>query len=268
MISSFSNPLIKHIRKLRDRKYRRETDSFFIEGSKFVGEGFYSKWEIEKAIYSIPLVRGDFGIKLLQDLANDSVELEEVTPEIYKHLVVKENIQGIGAIFKQKHFGIEKQQVRPGELWIALDEVQDPGNLGTILRTSDAVGAKGVILLDQSTDPYDPTSMRASMGAFFSQIIISSSLAQFANWKKTQDISVIGTSGYAREDYHAFRYTLPIVLLMGSERQGLTEDHLSMCDAIVKIPMKGRSDSLNLAIATGVILYEIFNQVRDRAGKG
>ncbi|HTX78633.1 MAG TPA: RNA methyltransferase, partial [Longilinea sp.] len=147
-----------------------------------------------------------------------------------------------------------------GDLYIALDAVQDPGNLGTILRTGDAVGGKGVILLDHSTDPFDPATVRGSMGAIFSQNLIKATLDEFGDWKKRNHCKVIGTSGAAEYNYHQYRFSTPMVLLMGSERQGLTENHIALCDDVVKIPMVGRSDSLNLAVATAVVLYEIFNQ--------
>jgi len=144
-----------------------------------------------------------------------------------------------------------------------LDEVQDPGNLGTILRTSDAVGAQGIILLNHSTDPFDPAVVRASMGAIFSQIIVKSTFEEFSEWKTINQIPVVGTSGKADNEYRALNYPFPMVLLMGSERQGLSKEHYRICDEVVSIPMVGKSDSLNLAIATGVILYEIFYQKRE-----
>ena len=148
--------------------------------------------------------------------------------------------------------------------WVALDSVADPGNLGTILRTHDAVGGQGVILLDQSTDPYDPSAMRASMGALFTQTLVKASFHEFADWKRQQASHVVGTSDKASTDYHAYQYPPSLVLLMGSERQGLQQQHLALCDEVVSIPMLGKSDSLNLAVAAAVVLYEILNQRREK----
>ena len=152
--------------------------------------------------------------------------------------------------------------MRPAGCGRRSDSIQDPGNLGTILRTLDAVGGSGLILLDHSTDPYDATALRASMGAVFSQQLVRASFSDFARWKQAGNFQLVGTSGSAREDYHEFSYPDPMVLLMGSERLGLQEEHLKLCDGLVAIPMVGRSDSLNLSVATGVVLYEIFNQRR------
>jgi TrmH family RNA methyltransferase len=148
--------------------------------------------------------------------------------------------------------------------WVVLDSVADPGNLGTILRTHDAVGGMGVILLDQSTDPYDPSAVRGSMGALFTQSLARAKFSEFAEWKRRRGYAVIGTSDKAKVDYHSYEYPPALVLLMGSERQGLQEHHLALCDEVVGIPMLGKSDSLNLAVATAVVLYEILNQRRDK----
>ena len=136
------------------------------------------------------------------------------------------------------------------------------------MRTSDAVGGAGLILLDHSTDPYDPTCIRASMGAVFSQRLVRASFAQFSEWKRANQVHLVGASGGAARDYAEVEFPQPLLLLMGSERQGLSEEAVRLCDQMVAIPMRGRSDSLNLAVATGIILYQIFNQRRDRAWKG
>lgn len=144
--------------------------------------------------------------------------------------------------------------------WVALDSVQYPGNLGTILRTSDAVGGAGIMLLDQTTDPYDPVAVRASMGAILSQRLIRTGFAAFAAWKASRGGVVVGRASDASTDYRALDNPAPVVLLMGCERLGLSSEQRMVCDAVVKIPMRGRADSLNLAIATGLILYEVFRQ--------
>jgi TrmH family RNA methyltransferase len=145
---------------------------------------------------------------------------------------------------------------------VALDAIQYPGNLGTILRTCDATGAAGVILLGATSDPYDPESVRASVGAIFSLQLARASPAEFAAWKRERGISVAGTSPAAALDYRAAAYAPPVVLLMGCERSGLPPALQALCDVLVRIPMVGRSDSLNLAVATSLMLYEVFRQRR------
>ena len=171
-------------------------------------------------------------------------------------------------MIRQQWLSLEEIQPGAGDLWVALDEVADPGNLGTILRTHDAVGGKGVILLGHATDPYDPSAARASMGALFSQCLVRASFEEFSAWKQKLNIPLIGTSDSAQIDYQKIHYPASMVLLMGSERQGLDEAHIRLCDSMVRIPMVGTSDSLNLAVATAVVLYEIFNQRRIIKGAG
>ena len=139
---------------------------------------------------------------------------------------------------------------------------QDPGNIGTILRTCDAVGVSGLILLANSADPYDPSAVRASMGAIFTQRLVRATWNDFVAWKKAHAVPLVGTSGGAAQDYQRVAFPAPMVLLMGSEREGLSPTQQAACDLLVRIPMVGHSDSLNLAIATAVVLYEAFDQKR------
>lgn len=216
--------------------------------------------EIETLVIAPDLLTSPFGNDLIRNAKDESIPILEIYPDVFKEISVKDGPQGIGAVVRQQWEQLDSITPRRGDIWVALDSVADPGNLGTILRTNDAVGGKGVILLDHSTDPYDAGAWRASMGAIFSQRLVRASLGEFATWKKRKTIPVVGTSGTGPENYRMYTYPDPLVLLMGSERQGLLEAHLWLCDAVVSIPMSGRSDSLNLAVATGVVLYEIYQQ--------
>ena len=140
--------------------------------------------------------------------------------------------------------------------------MQSPGNLGTILRCCDAVGCAGVILLGKATDPYDPACVRASMGALFTQRFVRCTPEEFMAWKQKHGCLLVGTSPHAGDDYQKATYPAPVVLFMGSERKGLPPEFQTLCDRMVRIPMIGSSDSLNLAMATSVLLYEVFNQRR------
>ena len=272
MITSPSNPTIKLAKSLREKKARQESGLFFIEGLRIVTEACQQKAPIETILYSPELLVSEWGRQLIREQETLGMHLLECDAKVFRSISNKEGPQGIAALVHQNLLPIDDLGIHEGDLFIALDSVQDPGNLGTILRTSDAVGAKGVILLDQSTDPFDPTAVRASMGAIFDQILVKTSLASFSAWKGRNHVSVIGTSGTADADYHEFSYPLPMILLMGSEKQGLQKSHYEVCDNVVSIPMLGRSDSLNLAVATSIVLYEIFNQNRDNKlsiqGKG
>ncbi len=264
-ITSPANLRIKQIRKLRERKERQQTGLFFAEGLRIVIEAARQGAPIQTVITAPSLLTSQVGQKTVRELRLKGVEILEVGDEVFKSLASKDDPQGIAAVIQQVWTGIDQVGLAPGELWVALDSVADPGNLGTILRTMDAAGGEGAILLDQSTDPYDPTAVRASMGALFSQKLVHVDFSQFAEWKKSHQVFLVGTSDKAREDYHFTRYPSGFVLLMGSERRGLQEDALRLCDQVVRIPMSGTSDSLNLAVATAVVLYEVYNQRRDQA---
>lgn len=263
MITSPSNPTIKQIRKLRERKERQQSGLFFVEGLRIVGEALDSNWQIELLIFSPALLNSLFGQQLIEQFQNSGGKVVPVSEEVFISLSSKDGPQGIAAVIHQKWAELEDVVPQNEEIWVALDSVADPGNLGTILRSNDAAGARGVILLDQCTDPYDPVSIRASMGAVFNQVLIRANFQQFANWKKTHSIPVIGTSDKAKIDYHFFDYPGRMVLLMGSERHGLQEKHIAICDETVAIPMRGKSDSLNLSVATALCVYEIYNKRRE-----
>lgn len=263
IITSFSNHRIKSIRKLDQKKYRQETGQFFIEGLRTVGEAVQTGAAIEALIIAPDLLVSEFGQTLLDHPSVKDLERIEVSAEVYEKIAHKDGPQGIGAIVRQDWQSLEAIQVNPNDLWVALDAVSDPGNLGTILRTADAVGCRGLILLGNATDPFDPTAVKASMGAIFSLVKIQTNWRFFREWQLENRLMLVGTSDHAESDYQAVAYSLPLVLLMGSERHGLSLEMESACNQAVRIPMEGRSDSLNLAVATGVMLYEVYNQLRN-----
>ncbi|HEX2980411.1 MAG TPA: RNA methyltransferase [Anaerolineaceae bacterium] len=265
LITSPGNPRIKQIRKLRERKERQESGLFYIEGLRIVAEAVQQGADIETLVAAPELLTSDFGQQLLADCAGHGLPVLEVSADVFANLSLKEGPVGLAAVARQKWDALETVKPDSDRTWVALDAVADPGNLGTILRTHDGVGGVGLILLDHSTDPFDPTAIRASMGAVFSQKLVRCSFEEFASWKQGSGCTLVGAAGQSSLDYQAYRYPDGAVLLMGSERQGLQPHHLALCDAVVSIPMVGRSDSLNLAMATGIILYEIFNQRRNRS---
>lgn len=262
MITSFTNPTVKALRKLEQKKYRQQSGTFFIEGLRIVGEAVQTRAPIKALVVAPDLLISEFGRSLLADPSLADVEKIEVSAEIYEKLAHKQGPQGIGAIVKQSWQDLAAIQLAADDLWVALDAVADPGNLGTIMRTADAVGARGIILLEHSTDPYDPAAVKASMGAIFSLALASAAWDDFQPWQKQEKALLVGTSDHGATDYQQIHYRRPLILLMGSERHGLPDEMMAACDHLARIPMAGRSDSLNLAVATAVMLYEIFNQSR------
>jgi len=261
MISSFSNPKIKFIKKLRNKKYRDESNLFYIEGPRIISEAFSNNWSFNQVFYSEALIKDDFTRDLLNTLQNENFDCIEVDKQVFESFSVKDGPKGIAAVVEQNAFQMQQVLTNPG-LWVALDRVQDPGNLGSIFRTLDAVGGKGIILIDHCTDPYDISSVRGSMGSLFSLQIIRISSEAFTEFTIENKPIIIGTSDKATIDYQSITYQLDMILLMGSEREGLSQDLTNLCDKLISIPMVGKNDSLNLAVATSICLYEIFNQNR------
>ncbi len=262
MITSTSNPQIKAIRKLKERKERLASGLYYLEGLRIVYEAIQRGVDLDKIIIApeLAISKAAHDIKSKADQKN--IPILEVNADVFRSMSLKEGPQGVAAVGHQQWATLDAINPQQGDLWVALDSVADPGNLGTILRTCDAVGGRGIILLDQSTDPYDPTSIRASMGALFSQTLVKTDFSTFSLWKQKCSVTVIGTSDSAKVDYHHIQYPDPIILLMGSERNGLLDKHYQICSQVVRIPMLGHSDSLNLSVATAVVLYEILNQRR------
>nr|MBA2276126.1 RNA methyltransferase [Chloroflexia bacterium] len=261
---SRSNARIKAIRGLRRRQERDAAGWFFVEGIRLVGEALQLRAPVETLVVAPGLLaRHPFGQELVADYQRSGADLLEMSDDVFASLSTRDGPQGLGAVVRQRWHRLD--DIEPaGELaWVALEGVQDPGNLGTILRTSDAVGAGGVILLGHATDPYDPTALRASMGAIFAQRLIRTDPAELGAWSRRHHDAVVGTSDAAAADYTSIRYQRPTLLLMGSEREGLSPASQTLAGTMVRIPMVGRGDSLNLAVATAVMLYEVFNQCRN-----
>jgi TrmH family RNA methyltransferase len=266
LIASRNNPKVKAIRDLRHRKERERSGLFFVDGIHLVAAAIELRAMVEQLVVAPDLLSSRFARDLLYQQRQSGVDCLEVTAEVFESLASKEAAQGIGAVVQQRWEALERAPPAR-DCWVALEAIHYPGNLGTILRTSDAVGAAGAILLGPTTDPYDPAAVRASMGAIFSQRLIRADLDEFAAWTRRHGCKVVGTSPGAALDYQSVAYELPLVLLMGSEPRGLSAEGLGLCDTIVSIPMVGHNDSLNLSVAASVMLYEIFNQRRTMGEK-
>lgn len=262
VITSRNHAAIQQIRSLQHRSEREHSGLFFTEGLRFVAQAVEQRWGIESVLLSRPLLTHAFGRRLLREVHRRRLRVVEVTPEVFHSIASVDDPQGIGAVVRQQWEPMSTARPDEGLCWVCLGTVQSPGNLGTIVRTCEAVGASGLILLGSGADPFDPSAVRSSMGALFSLRFARSTPAELAAWKRRHACALIGTSAAATEDYHRAAYPEPMALFMGWERQGLSAEEQALCDRLVRIPMVGRSDSLNVAVATGVMLYEIYNQRR------
>lgn len=252
---------VARVRALLGRKERDRTGLFWTEGLRFVARAIQGHVPLEALVWVPKMLAHPFGQKLVRQCREGNIPCWEVTPEVFLRLSRAEEAQWIGAVGHQRWMTMEAAPPQAGLCWLALDRVQSPGNLGTVLRTCEAVGAAGVILLGPQADPYDPAAIRATMGALFAQRLVRATWAEFAAWKRRHGCLLVGTSPAGTQDFRVVPYRPPTVLWMGWERQGLSPQQQALCDVMARIPMAGRSDSLNLAVATGVMLYEISHQL-------
>jgi RNA methyltransferase, TrmH family len=216
---------------------------------------------LPRLLFFAPGTRHDLLDRLIAETEAAGGEAIETNADILSKLSGKDNpgvVIGVYPEFDTALAGIDRAQA---DLWIVAQSLRDPGNLGTILRTGDAVGAGGLILVDDCVDPFSVEAVRATMGALFTQTIGTASWAEFLAWRGGVG-DLIGTSLNAAQDYQQPRYAKPSFILVGNEAQGLPADYEAECDMLVKIPMMGKADSLNAAVATAVMAYEVINQWR------
>lgn len=249
------NPDIKQVRQLHQRKVRDETGLFLVEGIRHVGEAVAASAAIAYFCYAPDLLKSEFAHDLLEKQRRAGARVYALAPDIFRSLADKDNPQGILAVVKRPNLQLANLQPATHPWLVALVAPQDPGNVGAVMRTIDAVGASGLLLLEGGADPGHPNAVRASLGALFWMPVVSADFATFTAWAKAQRYRVVGTSEKAAADYRTVDYARPIVLLMGSERDGLTPAQEAACDVMARLPMTGRVTSLNLAVATGVMLY-------------
>jgi TrmH family RNA methyltransferase len=256
-ITSLTNPIIKDIRALTQKKYRDESGTFLAEGLKLVIDALDLGWTIRTLIYAKAAKGKDIVEKTaLRTLSAGGLVLE-VSEKVIGAITRRDNPQMVVGVFDQRYHRLGDIRPSGGETWLALDRVRDPGNLGTIIRTADAAGAAGVILVGETTDPFSLETVRATMGSIFAVPVARATVGEFLNWHKRQDQALIGTHLAGSMDYRTIDYKIrPTVILMGNEQQGLPDDMAAACTALARIPQQGRADSLNLAVATGVMLFE------------
>jgi RNA methyltransferase, TrmH family len=252
MITSTSNPLIKQVRALRQKKARAESGTFLVEGIHHVGEVITAGWDVQSVIYAPELLTSQFANDLLARASH--LKLQPVSPQVIESLADKENPQGILAVVKERDTKFE--DLKPVRKAVALVSPQDPGNVGTILRTMDAVEADVLFLLDGGVELHHPTVVRASMGTLFWIPVVQASFHEFISWAGKENLNLIGTSAKASYDYRELKPDIPWVLILGNEQKGLSAEQTSACDVTISLPMHGRVSSLNLSVAAGVLLYQ------------
>jgi len=268
-ITSTQNPHFKVLRSLRLRKYRQRERRYLIEGIRIVEEALTSGAPVETLVYAPELLVSERAQALVERI--DTAHRLAVSSDLFHILSERDQPQGIAAAIRIEEPLLAEIPLVDDLLVIVAYQLRDPGNLGTIIRTADAAGAAGVIIVEPSVDLYDPQTVRATMGSLFALPIVR--LAEDAALPRWVDevraaglpLQVVASSAHATQVYYAADYHRPTVLLVGSERKGLPQPVRESADLQVRLPMSGRATSLNVAAATAALVYEI---VRQRAIPG
>ena len=256
-ITSLTNDTVKAVRALHMRKERETTGLFLAEGLKFIGEALDQGCTPRTLLVGMEARPHALLDRAKAETLAAGGEIVVVTHPILEKISRRENPQTVLAVFEQQYTPLEALTPRSAPCWVALEQVRDPGNLGTIIRTADAAGCGGVILIGDCVDPFSVEAVRATMGSVFAVKIVRTTPAAFLTWRQTWPGSVVGTRLDATVDYRSASIQRPALVLMGNEQSGLTDELAAACDVKVKIPMRGRADSLNLAIATGIMVYAV-----------
>lgn len=256
LLTSLSNPLVKQARALRQKKVRADTALFLVEGIHHVGEAAEAGWDIQSILYAPDLLTSDFARELVSRLELKQVRAQPVSASVMESLAEKDNPAGILAVVRQRRIALADFPATSVSSAVGLVSPQDPGNVGSILRTMDAVGTDALFILDGGVDIYHPSVVRASMGAIFWKPVLHADFNGFIDWSHQTGLKLVGTSAHATIDYREMNISGPWVLILGSEQKGLSNVQQSACDMTVSLPMRGRASSLNLSVAAGILLYK------------
>ena len=260
-ITAYSNPLVKRVRLLRDKKHRRDEGLFLAEGLRILAEAQDAGHLPLYLFFASGGAGHPIAQRLIAAVEAAGGEAIETSRDILHKLSGKDNPQTMLGVYRQFDTSLARIDRGAAKIWIVAQSLRDPGNLGTILRTGDAVGAGGLILIDDCVDPFSVEAVRATMGALFTQAIAQARWEEFLPWLRAGPGQLIGTSLNTANDFRAPGYAAPAFLLVGNESQGLPAAYEAECDRLVKIPMLGRADSLNAAVATAVMAYELLHQL-------
>ncbi|HHV29411.1 23S rRNA (guanosine(2251)-2'-O)-methyltransferase RlmB [Acetivibrio mesophilus] len=259
-ISSAQNPVIREVKALKQKKYREEKGMFFIEGIRFVEEALKEGVQIHKILVSDKLADTTSGSEILEKVNNGGYSVFELPHKLFVEVSDTQNPQGILAVLDIKDYNIE-------DIWdnknffIILDSIQDPGNMGTIIRTADAAGATGVIVSKGCVDVYNPKVLRSTMGSVFHvPICLSEDIFKVMDSMKKRGVKICASHLEGNCDYFELGYKKDIAIIIGNEANGISEEVKNYADVLVRIPMPGRAESLNASVAAGILMYEVLRK--------
>lgn len=255
-ITGFSNPTVKFLRSLREKKHRKQEKRFLAEGLRLLTDARDSNTLPEILVMSTGRDAHPLLEALEADVAAAGGEIIEMEEAILAKVTGKDNPQAVAGVFAEFDTSLEAVDRRASPIWLVAQAMRDPGNLGTMLRTGDAIGAGGLILVDDCADPFSVEAVRASMGAIFTQRVAQARWEDFIAWLRQGDGQLVAASLREPQDYRSASYAAPCFLMVGNESRGLPAEYEDACDLRVTMPMLGRADSLNAAVAGAVLGYE------------
>ena len=256
-ITGFSNPTVKFVRSLRDKKHRRREGRFLAEGLRLLTDARENGRLPELLVMAAEREPHPLLAALEADVERTGGEIVETSAEILAKITGKDNPQAVAGVFAEFDTALAALDRNAAPIWLVAQALRDPGNLGTMLRTGDAVGAGGLILLDDSADPFSVEAVRASMGAIFTQAVATARWDEFLPWLRSGPGQLVAASLREAVPYRDAPYEAPCFILVGNESQGLPEEYEAACNLRVTMPMRGRADSLNAAVAGAVLAYEV-----------
>ncbi|MEM7781450.1 MAG: RNA methyltransferase [Pseudomonadota bacterium] len=260
-ITGFSNPTVKYLRSLRDKKHRKRSGQFLVEGLRLLEDarscGYLPRQLVMAEGTERKAAAGDLIARLEADVSSAGGEVITTTADILSKITGKSNAQSVAGVFDELDTCLDRLERSSAAIWLVAQDLRDPGNLGTMLRTGDAVGAGGLILIDDCADPFSAEAVRASMGAVFTQSLAQARWEDFVPWLRGGPGQLVAASLRDAVPYRGAAYEAPCFILIGNESQGLPEAYEAECDLRVTMPMKGRADSLNAAVAGAVLSYEV-----------
>ena len=259
VISSAANPLAKRVRLLlADRRARRREGAFVVEGVQPTWRAVEAGWDVDTLLVCEALLGDSPAVGLVDDLTRRGVRVAHLSEDLFERLSERDGPAGLAAVVRARTTPLDTLVLPPDALVVAMHRVHNPGNLGTVVRTADAVGAAGVVLVGDTADPYAPAAVKASMGSLFAVPVAQApSLEAFSDWASGAGVTVVATSGYAADAHWDVEYPTPVAVLLGNEGDGLPQAAVDAADRVVRIPMTGTAESLNLSVAAAVLLYEV-----------
>lgn len=257
-IKSKNNDLLKQIRKLKEKKYRDEAKLFLVEGTRFIEEAFKTDFKV-KYIFLVEESLANPRINSILEKASHDIKINILTSELFKGICSTENPQGILAVAEYRENSLP-QSSEEKDFCVFVDKVQDPGNLGTIIRAAHASGAFAVILRKGTVDLYNEKTLRSTMGSIFHIPVIYDVEAEYLSGLIDKGYTVVSSSLNTDLDFYSYSFDKKLVLVVGNEGNGISSEIIEISHVLVKLPMPGGAESLNVGVATGIMLYEIVRQ--------